>query len=267
MRTAQPAVVELRPGVFRPDCSVVKSPAAREALGSPAKTRPGLIDKWLRGLTPDEDRVWRAVLELYAALGRPPGIPEISQHAKLPEGTLPGLLQQLEDRDLLARGPDGIIRHAYPLSEATTGHRVTVRGRALNTLCAIDALGTGAMYRTDVSIQSACALCDNAIHVATSDAGRTLAEVSPPSAVVWYDFAYSDSAAASCCPAIAFFCQDHHLRRWLDAQTPRRHGMPLSMRAVLELGRAVFGPVLLPPPGRNSGNRRRKFTSSVSHSS
>lgn len=238
--------MELRPGVFRPDWSAAKSLAAKKALGGRAANRPGLIAKWLHALTLDEDRVWQAVLELYRALGRPPGIFEISQHAELPENTALDLLQRLEHRDLLARGPDGTIRYAYPFTEMRTGHRVTLGSHTLTALCAIDALGTGAMYGTDISVQSACALCDDAMHVTTADMGRTLAEISPASTVVWYDFSYSGSAAASCCRTIAFFCQDNHLRRWLDAQAPSRRGMRLSMSEALEVGRAIFGPVLAP---------------------
>jgi alkylmercury lyase len=64
--------LEIRPGVFRPDWSAAKSPAAREALGIRTATGRSPIDKLLIALTPDEDRVWRAVLELYGTLGRPP---------------------------------------------------------------------------------------------------------------------------------------------------------------------------------------------------
>lgn len=64
---------------------------------------------------------------------------------------------------------------------------------------------------------------------------------------MWYDFAYRGSACASCCPAIAFFCADEHLRRWLEAETPRRQGARLATDEALELGRAIFGPVLDEP--------------------
>lgn len=72
--------------------------------------------------------------------------------------------------------------------------------------------------------------------------------VSPAGAVVWYDFAYEGGAAAnSCCPSIAFFCSEEQLRRWLDQQTPSRHGVTLVMEEALEVGSAIFGPVLTVP--------------------
>ena len=110
-------------------------------------------------------------------------------------------------------------------------------------MCAIDALGVGAMYGRDIAIQSDCRWCGGEIRIATRDQGRALAEVSPPGAVVWYDFAYRGSAAVSCCPAMAFFCSDEHLELW-RSRTPDRQGLRLSMAEGLEVGRALFGPVL-----------------------
>lgn len=245
MRTAPPAI-EICLGVFRPDWSVVQSPAAREALAGRA-ARPGLIDKWLHALPPEEDRVWRSVLQLYADFGRPPRVAEISRQAELLESAISGLLQKLEERDLLACDPAGGIRYAYPFTETATGHRVTLGSREVNALCAIEALGTGSMCDSDISVRSRCALCDDPIHVHTEDRGQTLGGVSPASTVVWYDFAYSGCAAASCCPTIAFFCQDGHLQQWLESQGPPRRGVRLSIGEALEVGRAIFGPLLVPP--------------------
>jgi alkylmercury lyase len=67
----------------------------------------------------------------------------------------------------------------------------------------------------------------------------------PSGAAVWYDFAYDASAATSCCPAIAFFCSDEHRRQWLNDQMPRRNGIGLTMDEALEVGRAIFSPVLV----------------------
>jgi alkylmercury lyase len=114
-------------------------------------------------------------------------------------------------------------------------------------MCAIDALGTGAMYGRDVEIDSRCRLCGDGIRIVTAKQGTALDAVLPAGATVWYDLAYCDSAAISCCPTIAFFCSDEHLARWLEAQTDRRHGMRLSITEAHEVGQAIFGPVLRPP--------------------
>jgi alkylmercury lyase len=125
-----------------------------------------------------------------------------------------------------------------------TGIHVVLGGKSLNALCAIDALGVGDMYGTDISVKSCCRACGVKIRVTTAFLGRELRSQSPAGAVVWYDLAYSGSASSSCCPAIAFFCSDGHLVSWLEGQSPRRQGFRLSLAEALELGRAIFGPVL-----------------------
>lgn len=239
---------EIRPGVLRPDWSAVTTPAAREALRGRMAARSGLLNKWSHTLDAREDIVWRTILRLYAAKGRPPTIGGIAATTGIDASRVAALLRKLQLRDLvgLEAGSD-TIRLAYPFTERATGHRVKLNEHVLNALCAIDALGVATMYSTDVTVESQCRSCGETISVATADAGRALRNVSHPEAVVWYDFAYADSAASSCCPAIAFFCSDEHLQRWLDSQASQRTGARLDMNEALELGRAIFGSILVEP--------------------
>lgn len=242
--------MEIRSGVFRPDWSVVATVAAREALRGRLAARAGLLDRWSYKLETVEDIVWRIVLRLYAKLGRPPELSDIAAETGIDDDEVAGLLRALRSRDLIDIDPHSLdIRLAYPFTQAATGHCVEFNGRTLHALCAIDALGVAVMYSTDVSISSSCRQCSSTIRVKTAAAGTG---VSPKGAAVWYDFAYDGSASASCCPAIAFFCSDEHLQQWLRAQKARREGMRLTMDEALEVGRALFGPVLAEPAVANS---------------
>ena len=206
-RTAQEPAVEIRPGVFRPDWSVVTTPAGREALSGRMKARGGLLQKWSHALDEREDVVWRTVLQLYADRGRPPSSTEVAAETGMTVDRVAALFRNLQLRDLVGLEP-GLerIRHAYPFTHTSAEHRVELKRRFLHALCAIDALGVGSMYRTDVKIESSCRLCSETVRIATMAEGRALRSACPTDAVVWYDFAYDGSAAASCCPAIAFFC-------------------------------------------------------------
>ena len=242
------ASVELRPGVFRPDWSVVTTATAKSALRCRATARSGLIEKWLQALTPEEDLAWRTTLQLYGQLGRRLSIPEISVAARLTATEMLARLQQLEERDLLTLGADGAtLLQVYPFGGKTSGHLITLRGYAFDAMCAIDALGAGAMYGCNVGVVSACRYCGSEIRATTAGKGKALGKVSPEYTVVWLDQTYSKSAATSCCLATAFFCSDDHLDGWLSAQTFRRDGMRLSMFEALEVGKAIFGPVLRAP--------------------
>lgn len=218
------STVELRPGVRRPDWSVVTRPAVQEALTGRTAARSGLIEKWSTTLGKTEDLVWRSIMELFPTLGRPPRVEEIASATKMNrEGLLP-VLRELRQRDLLAFDEaTGSVTHAYPFTGGKSRHRVRLGGRTLNALCAVDALGVGAMYRQDISIESSCQFCNAEIRVVTQRKGAALGSVSPASAVVWYDAVYAAGCAAtSCCPSIAFFCSDDHLRRWLASRAPQR---------------------------------------------
>lgn len=101
------------------------------------------------------------------------------------------------------------------------------------------------MFQTDTTIESACRVCGDVIKIGTAQTGKALGYCHPSESVIWYDFAYSQIAAASCCPAITFFCSDEHQQRWLLAQSPQRIGCRLTLDEALEVVRALFETVLV----------------------
>lgn len=240
------AAVEIRPGIFRPDWSVVTKRRTREALAGRLAARTGLLDRWAVRLEAAEDLAWRTILRFYADRGRPPTLTEIVVASDIAPDGLAEVLHKLRSYDLIGLDSHtGDIQLAYPFTQMATGHRVKIRGHVLHALCAIDALGVAGMYGTDIAISSLCHHCGASVHVETALEGKALRSVTPNGAVVWYDFAYDANAATSCCPAIAFFCSDEHLRQWVNDQRPRRDGLGMTMDEALEVGRAIFGPVLV----------------------
>ena len=247
--TAAEPAVEIRPGVFRPDWSAVTTAAARQALRGRKAARAGLLDRWSGRLEADEDCIWRAILRLYGEMGRPPEFGDIAVEAGTTHDLAVLVLDKLRARDLIdLDDAGGRIRLAYPFTESPTRHLVELNGHDFYALCAVDALGVADMYRADTAISSGCHDCGETVHVRTAAKGRALANVFPASSVVWYDFAYDGSAAVSCCPAIVFFCSDEHLQRWLNTQTPERNGLRLNVDEALQVGRAIFGPLLVDRP-------------------
>lgn len=238
---------EIRPGIRRPDWSVVTRPGAREVLLGRDRLRFGLADKWNQTLEPEQDRVWRTVLELLARSGRPPHMHEIGKESGLSVENIRTLIAELQAHDLLGSDAPSadVILYAYPFTGEQTEHHIQLRGQNLHAVCAIDALGIAGMFRTDALIKSSCRACGSPIEIGTAQCGKSLSHARPVDAVVWYDLAYSGRAAASCCPAIAFFCSDAELRYRLSAQNPPRGGHWLTLDEALEVGRALFEPVLL----------------------
>lgn len=236
----------IRPGVTFPNWSVVHSERA-EAAASAIFEVFGIEKCWI-DYRESEDRVRRAVLDHYASDGHAPSISQLSIVTDIGAEELRDLLTRLKKRDLLVLDESGErITGAYPFAEWDTGHRVHLKGRVLHAMCAIDALGAGAMYGEDVTIESACRACGEPIQAETEHGGTALKAVTPATAIVWSGVEYAEGCAAtSLCTVIAFFCSDQHLRSWRDDEHPDVDGFRLSIDEAQQVGMAIFTPMLAP---------------------
>ena len=241
---AEPLEITLPSGAIFPDWSCITSPQARAALDAVFEVER--LDVRWAGLGADEDRVRRAVLEAYLTAGRAPTLGELGQATGFDAGCLTTHLAELVRRDIVVAGGDGdAIAGAYPFVGRSRGHRLRIEGVGINAMCAIDALGAGAMCGADAVIDSACAHCGGPIHIETRDRGAALALVVPADAVVRVGIEYAnDCAADSICRVMSFFCSDAHLESWRDANHAHGEDYRLSMDEALQIGKAVFAPML-----------------------
>jgi mercuric reductase len=232
----------VRPGVTFPDWSVVKSQAVQDALLAMVGS-DHVFNRW-GGYDLVTDRARVALLQFYAAEGRAPTIAALAERAGLSEPAIRPVLEELRRRDLLVLD-GGRITGAYPFTDRDTGHRVTIGRTAVNAMCAVDALGTGAMTGRDIAIASRCHHCGTPIRIATRDQGSRLADVEPATAVMWQSVRYEGACAAnSLCATTVFFCSDDHLSAWRHQRSSDEPGFRLSIQQGLEAGRALFGPSL-----------------------
>ena len=236
--------IALGPDAIFPDWSVVISDNARAVINASIDLQ-GLENRW-SGIGEAEDAVRRAVLRDYARAGHAPSITELGEATGLGAAAARGLLEQLKERDLVVLDDAGeAILGAYPFTERDTGHRVDLAGTTVSAMCAIDALGIGAMCERDVAIDSTCRACGEAIEIATRDRGAALDRATPEGAVVWVGLRYADAcAASSLCTVMTFFCSDAHLDRWRGANYPDLNGIRLSIDEAFQAGKAIFTPML-----------------------
>lgn len=242
----------LRPGVLMPDWSFVTDGSARAALVA-VMADAGRAQKWAE-LDPVEDRVWQAVLRGFANSGRAPSAKSLAAATGLEGLAVSGWLHSLRRRDLVVLDGEGLVTAAYPFCAWATGHRMRFGTQTANSLCAIDALGAGAMVARDTTIESSCPECSAEIRVATRNNGHDLEAMTPASAVVWSGIRYADNCAAtSGCTVKRFFCSDGHLQAWRHRVDPKGNGFRLSMEAAFQVGKALFVPMLA-TPSRPDGN-------------
>jgi len=223
-----------------PDWSVVTQPRARAALKDVYAAA-----KWDRrreALDLVSARILAALLRQYAEFGRPPSRTELAAAVGLSERSVIGCLERLAQHDLiLLDRATGAIQGAYPFTQAATGHSITLiaTNRTLATMCAIDALGAGAMCREDVTLRSACSFCAAPIEGHTVARGMALGGVTPVGAVVWAGLRESRGCATdTLCSELLFFCCDAHL----DGSRAKRPGAGyrLSPAEAFEVGKALF---------------------------
>ena len=255
---------EIRPGIHRPDWSVVTRPGAREAILGRDRSRFGIVEKWNQPLEPAQDRVWRTVLELFARSARPPHLHEIAKETGFSAENIRTLVSELRAHDLLGSDASAdAILYAYPFTGEQTEHRVQLCGRWLYAVCAVDALGIGGMFRADVVIESSCRACGSRIEIGTAQGGKSLSHACPGDAVVWYDLAYSGRAAATAKrqdrlppPCFTLACEANTSQRFCRAfqntqlwdsnrESGRYREVPASERLALTCARRDGKPDLL----------------------
>jgi len=234
--------IEIRPGVVFPDWYAMRSPHAKDALAA-ILVAFGADTCW-RDYSADEDTVRSSIIRHYATAGRSPTLSELKSVTGMADDALNSVLLRLRERDLVVMDDERIVG-AYPFTARVTDHEVRINGTAVHAMCAIDALGAGAMLRVDAEIVSLCRQCRTPVTITTQGAGTALQAFAPPGTVVWSGIRNSNGCAAdSLCTVIAFFCSDKHLDAWRGANYPNIEGYRLSLDEALQVGRALFAPSL-----------------------
>ncbi len=238
-------VTEVRPGVYFPDWTPISTDTAADALAAILTAFEGGEDK--PAVSPEETQVRQAVLHLFARLGRAPQLTEVAEQANFDAGRTQEILERLNIRDLIVLNDEGEITGSYPITINQSDHHVRVGAKIINAMCAIDALGMGAMYDSDVGIQSVCRNCGAEVRIETKDRGCSLKTVAPQNTCVWSGIRQSEGRAeTTLCTVLAFFCSDSCLETWRLENHPDTPGYRLTPDEGLGVGRAIFGQTLFP---------------------
>ena len=234
----------IAPGVVFPNWSVVASDTVEQALTDIFQAFG--VERCWRDLNLNENKVRRTIMDVYGHTGHAPTLEQLSDMTGLAPDDVTGLLSDLQRRDIVVLDKAGeTITGAYPFTERDTEHRVVFGEVELNAMCAIDALGAGAMYGRDTNINSSCRHCSASIHVRTGDAGSTIEAYSPETAVVWSGIQFTEGCSAdTMCTVMAFFCSDDHLQTWRTDNAEGIDGYRLTMDEGFQAGKAIFMPLL-----------------------
>ncbi|WP_249643827.1 alkylmercury lyase family protein [Nocardia sputi] len=193
---------------------------------------------------PTEKAVHQDILRFFATSGRAPTAAQLAETRAVHAVPIEQVLRHLHDADVIRTDTDGLIVAAYPFSAAPTPHRVRIAGGpTVSAMCAVDALGIGAMLGTQVIITTTDPVTSDPI---TITADNQLATAQPATTVVFVGAqAGLGPSAETCCSHLNFFTERRTAQKWADDH-PGVDGDIVELPDAHHLGTAIFGHLLEP---------------------
>ncbi len=142
--------------------------------------------------------------------------------------------EHLRLRGRIELSADGLLVAVHGLCRGPTPHQIEHRDGAVNTWCALDAIGIPAALGIDGYARTGCPICQRRLAVRLA-AG----EPEPvPGAVLWYPEVACGHLVEDFCSGANLFCTIDHLERWTG--DGRGTGTVMAIDEVAEVGRAVW---------------------------
>ena len=228
----------------------------REALATAAGTEQGAAERALEAAAiPDSRRgrersarlndgeraLYRWIIQRFAR-ATPPTAAQIVEQAQTLALDTDTALAVLAREDLVHTDDQGEVTVAYPFSARSRGHEVTIEGRVVQAMCAIDALGIAAMLDQPIEIRSHDPISGSEIHVHANPDGVTSWQ--PETAIVLAGSSTCEGPSyCGCCDVLNFFAAIENAQRYLK-ENSEVAGVTISISEAASAGRAIFGEIL-----------------------
>jgi alkylmercury lyase len=143
-------------------------------------------------------------------------------------------VDHLRARGRIELSDDGRVIAVHGLARRATRHRIEHDDGAVNTWCALDAVGIPAAMGIDARAVTHCPTCGQQLTVTLSRG-----EPQPlPGAVLWYPENRCAHLVDDFCSGANLFCSVDHLERWLDDNPTA--GRVMTVIEAAELGRGTW---------------------------
>lgn len=190
-----------------------------------------------RELPSGHAQVHRLILRWFAERGRPPATSDLVAAGA---NDLDEALDRLAADDLIVR-VNGEIVGAYPFTTDLTPHHLTIEGRKLRAMCALDAVAVAPVFGLNVRIDSVCAVTGNPVHV-EQEHGSVLAH-QPADLRVGIRWSQPvGNAAHSMCREMVFLSDADTATAWRG--TDRDSAGIFELEDAVEFGERFFGGLL-----------------------
>jgi len=185
-------------------------------------------------------RAHRAVLQALAERGEPPSDRELA--LIVGDGQVADAILALGDADLAVLNPERTrIVGAYPMTTASTSHRLDLHGTTVNAMCALDALSVAPMYGCDVVISSSCSVTGTPIRIDQRDETIQVAEPSRDVRVGVHWQNPQGHAAHSMCLQMVFLQDGTIAEGWANDEPEARS--IFSLDEAVAFGAGFFRPI------------------------
>ena len=183
----------------------------------------------------------RAILRTMAEEGRALTNDELA--TQMDTDDVATAIERLGGDDLVVLNADKTaVVGAYPMTVEDTVHHLRVNGRAVNAICALDAVAVGPMYDAEVAIESRCQVTGEPIQVHQKGHRILSAE---PSAEVRVGVRWQQPgacAAHSMCLEMVFLKDGDTARRWVEEGEGEKTEFTLD--EAVAFGAAFFVPLV-----------------------
>ena len=146
-------------------------------------------------MTPEDLAIRNATYRLFAELGRAPTVEEVAAAVGEGSQSVGHAWRRLHDAHALVLDGEGRLLMANPFSAVPTPHQVDAGGRTWYANCGWDAFGIGVVLRTDSTVHTTCADCDEPLAIEVRDYRPAIPDavfhVLVPAREWWSDIGYT----------------------------------------------------------------------------
>lgn len=194
-----------------------------------------------QALPPELEAAHRAILRTLVEEGRAPINDELA--TLVGADGVAAAIERLGGDDLVVLNADKTaVVGAYPMTVEDTVHHLRVNGRAVNAICALDAVAVGPMYDVEVAIESRCQVTGESIRI--HQKGHRILSAEPSDdvrvGVRWQQ--PGACAAHSMCLEMVFLKDGDTARRWVEEGEGDK--TEFTLEEAVAFGAAFFVPLV-----------------------
>lgn len=182
----------------------------------------------------------RDILYSYIDLGRSLTRNEISQRVD----NVDEAVQTLQKNDMVVFDDRGEPIGAYPFTMEKRGHKVSVNGHLVHSMCALDSLAISPMYGVELEINSVC--CVTGEPVVIRQKGLEVLNADDVQdvyfAINWNAASANSCCADSLCMEMTFLKGESLANHWFDKD--KEHRQVFALDEAVEFAAGFFTPLL-----------------------